>query len=215
MISFDKKIEFDKEYTEGLYKSYNEKEIDDEKNYNKLNEKIKNKKVLLVGPGKSIVENEETIKKYLDNKNEFYSISINNRLLFKTDAIFISNRKRNNELIKEEDEEYIFTSNIESKNDDNNIVFDYEKNIENEIKVLDNSLIKILKILKKINVKEIYLAGFDGFELNDNNFYDSSLTYIIDKNKINELNQTISEYIKLYSEDLNIKFITKSKYEVK
>ena len=215
MISFDKKIDFDKDYAEGLYQSYNEKEIDDEKNYQILARNIKNKKVILIGPGRSILENKNKITKYLNKKDDFYSISINQKSIYDTDAIFISNRKRKEEMEIFKNSKYIFTSNVESKNN-KHLVFDYQKNIASELQKSDNSLLMMLNILRKIGVKEIYLAGFDGYELNNSdNFYDNSLSFIIDKNKAKELNESLKKYIKLYKKELNITFITKSKYEVK
>lgn len=214
-ISDDKRVEFDLDYAQGLYKSFCEKEIDVTENYDKLKKIIGNKKILLIGPGSSILKNKTLINKNVLNKSDYYSIAINSDLIFKTNAIFCSNRKRYQQLhVNSEKKQYIFTSNVRSKNTDD-LVFDYQECLANEFEISDNALLMLLNILKKCKFNnKILLAGFDGFSINySKNFYSNDILYVIDKNKMKELNKLIGKYILLYKKQLNIEFLTDSLYD--
>lgn len=214
LISEDKRNEFDLDYVHGLYKSFCEKRVNFVDNYGLLKNLIGGKNILLIGPGSSIIKQKKLISSYVNDSSNYYSIAINSNLIFNTNAVFCSNRKRFNELtINNNKKKYIFTSNVKNTQDDD-LIFDYQECLANEFENSDNSLLMLLKILKKCNIKNnILLAGFDGFYVGDNNFYNNDIEYIIDKNKINELNRLLSKYISLYKKDLNIVFLTESLYD--
>ena len=213
-ISDNKRVEFDFEYAQGLYKSFCEKRIDVTENYEKLVSIIGKRRILLIGPGGSILKNKNLINRRVKNYESYYSISINSNLIFNTNAIFCSNRKRYQELhVNCEKKQYIFTSNVRKKQN-SELVFDYQECLANEFEISDNSLLMLLKIFKNCGLKnKIFLAGFDGFSVNYNdNFYSDDILYIIDKNRAVELNNLISKYISFYKNDLDINFLTDSLY---
>lgn len=217
-ISEDKRIDFDKEYAEELYYSYNNKTFDDQKSYNKLKRLIENKTILLLGPGKSINDYHKKIQTIINKKNKYFVIAINHYPNFQVDAYFFSNRKRYyDEKSYKKDKYYLFTSNIEDNQvcNDNKIFFDYNGILARDYKTTDNALILFLNILKKLEIKEeILLAGFDGYDHEQSdNYYNDSLLYLIDKNRIDELNFILTTYINLYRKCLSISFLTPSKYE--
>lgn len=216
LISENKRIDFDKDYAEELYYSYNNKTINDEASYKKLKKIIDNRKILLLGPGQSIKNNLKEIKALIDKKEEYFSISINNNLELNEEAYFFSNKKRYNDNNIIKNKYYIFTSNIaDIKVDDTKkIVFNYQQILAKEYDISDNALLLALNLLKNMKINKVFLAGFDGFKQEQvENFYDDKLLYLIDKNKINELNDTLTKYINLYKKDIDIEFITKSIYE--
>ena len=136
LISEDKKMDFDKEYALGIYQSYNNKKYVDNEDYNCLRDKIKNKKIILIGPGKSLVENKSKIRQYVNSKEKYYSISVNVDTLFNTDAIFISNRKRCEEFNNFKDRDYLLTSNIDMKIK-GAMIFDYYDNLAKSVSELE------------------------------------------------------------------------------
>ena len=69
MIPEDKKSEYDRKLSETIYNTYNEKEVDDTKSRRQLEGLVKNKKVLLLGPGKSIIKNKDKIETYLSDED--------------------------------------------------------------------------------------------------------------------------------------------------
>ena len=212
-ISNDKRIDFDLEYAKGLYQSFLEREVDVSDNYDKLKKIIGNKTILLIGPGSSIVKNRKLINNYITNN--YYSIAINSNSMFNVNAVFCSNRKRYQELQKEKNIQYIFTSNIVSKQT-NDLVFDYQTCMVNDFEKSDNALLMLLNIFRKLKINnKILLAGFDGFSINyDKNYYKDDILYIVDKNKIVELNSILTKYINYFKKELNIEFITDSLYNL-
>lgn len=216
LISEDKKVDFDKEYAESLYYSYNNSNIDDDENYQYLKKMIGEREIVLLGPGNSLLTDKEKIQPFVINKSNYFTIAINNNLNFDVDAYFFSNRKRYNTSDIENDKYCLLTSNIDvlEINNDKNLIFDYQHLLALENKTSDNALLLILNLLKKIKYNKVYLAGFDGFEYEQSkNFYDDKLVFLVDKNRIDELNNTLTEYIDLYKNDIEIRFITNSIYE--
>ena len=217
LISEDKKSDFDKTYADELYLYYcSGMSYKDDESYERIKKIIKNKKIILIGSGKSISSLDTNIKNMIDDKDNYFTIAINNKIKHNSDAYFVSNRKRYDNLKINSNTLYLFTSNINDNKVayENKVVFDYGSLVAKEIEVSDNSLLLMINILKKIYHKHIYLIGFDGFDYDQyNNFYDESLLYLIDKNRVDKMNNSLKEYIKLYRNEVDITFLTKSKYE--
>lgn len=210
LISYDKKKEYNEKYADELYNMYNNNHVDDKKAYAKLKKIISGKKVLLIGPGLSIKKYKSKIEELLSDK-EIVSISVNNKLMFKTDYIFISNKKRYENLKRNKHDKIIITSNIKKKSHDE-IVFDYKKSLSKEIEISDNSFLVILNIVSNIT-DSVLLAGFDGFSVGkDKNYYDSNIQFILDKNYAMELNEFIKKNLKEYMKKMKIETITPSMY---
>lgn len=210
LMSNDKKTEYNEEYANELYNTFNDNTIDDQESYNLLKKKVKNKTILLIGPGISIKKYQPEIESLLKDKS-ILSISVNNKLIFKTDYIFISNKKRYETISKEPNDKIIITSNIKNKSN-NEIVFDYKKSLSKEVGVSDNSLLVLLNIISNVT-DSVILAGFDGFYTDKNkNFYDSNIEFILDKNYALNLNNFIRKNIKEYMKKITIKTITPSIY---
>ena len=209
MISDDKKVEFEADYAKELYDSYNSKIVDDDKSRKKLAESIGEKKVLLIGPGKSLKKHRDEINEYID-KTGLFVISINGEYDIKSDAIFFSNKKRYEGFdfagVKSA---MLMTSNIEEKSK-NHLIFNYGAYLAKGYGVSDNALLMLINLLKSIGIKEITVAGFDGYSTEEN-FYKGSLELLLDKNYVNELNKTIKNNITKFREDMVIESITPSK----
>lgn len=208
-----KKINFDKDFIEQLYKEYQSNPIDEKSAIENIKELTNDKKILLIGPGKSlkIVENE--ISK-LQNE-DVVSIMINHyNENIKVDYYFFSNQKRWDMFKKDIfSKNLILTSNLKV-DVKNALVFDYKNSVVDVLKPTDNSLLMLLKILTNTNVKKVYLVGFDGFDLDiSKNHYDNKLYYLVDKNRINELNKTMKENINYFKDIYDIEFITNSMYK--
>ncbi len=213
MISNQKRTEYDKEYIAELYQVYNNHDYDDKSSYQKLEKMIGQKKVLLIGPGKSILNYREKIAEY-QQSHPCFTIVINNPNLYSHDAVFYSNRKRHQETkdFLEEKDIKLLTSNITTEKDENTLIFDYNRSLSRNGEVSDSALLVCLNILTKMKVKEIVLAGFDGFVSDfENNFYQTDIAYLLDKNYIDQLNTTMKENIKEYQKKVYIKTLTPSK----
>ena len=211
MIPEDKKIEFDREYAEELYRIYNEKSIDDIESRKKLERLVSGKKVVLIGPGRSIINYRDQIEDLLSEDNIF-SIAVNGTDMFYTDATFYSNKKRYNEFCKK-DNLTLLTSNIKTDQEEDELIFDYSNSLSRESGISDNSLLIILNILKDLNVEEIQLVGFDGFSTNmQDNFYSTERTNVLTEDFIKRLNESIAKSISGYKEKVKIKSLTPTRY---
>ncbi len=216
-IGENHKTDFDKEYADELYFTYFTRNCDDDASYKRLEKLIGNREILLLAPGKNLVEQSELLTPFLEERDKYFVISLNTPLKYPSDAYFISNRKRYQDMEWKNNCLYLFTSNIDDSHltESQKIVFDYHSVLAQEYATSDNSLLMLLNLLKKFYRKTVYLAGFDGYEYNQTeNYYQENLLYLIEKTKIDELNELLTKYISLYRKDLNIQFVTKSKYDI-
>lgn len=212
MVEKDKKIEFDEKYIESIYELYISNDIDDNGAISILKNMSSNKKVLLIGNGPSI---KKQWNKIINNiKKDTLVISINNiNPMFDNSILFLSNKKRFTTINFNNWYKVFYTSNIKI-NVNNALKFDYKRNLAKEFEVSDNSLLMLLNILIRSNVKEVLLAGFDGFDIdNEKNFLDQKLSYPMDKNRVMYVNSLIKKYLKEYEKKIKICWLTESKYK--
>ena len=62
-IENNKKTAYDEEYAEGLYQKFQNQEIEDKELTERLKEKLSGKKVLILAPGSTIIDEKEKIHK--------------------------------------------------------------------------------------------------------------------------------------------------------
>lgn len=210
MISDDKKAEFDLEYARDLYNVHNNKIIDDEKSKKQLMEIIDGRKILLIGPGKTLKKYNSKIDEYI-KKEKPCVIGVNGKYDIEGDAVFFSNKKRYRDAdLNEGDGVLLLTSNMGLKSGEGRLVFNYGSYLARGCGVSDNALLMMLNILKGVGAREVALAGFDGYNT-EGNFYKSSLELLLDSNYVNELNKTIKDNIKILRDGMVIESITPSR----
>ncbi|MBE7706119.1 MAG: hypothetical protein E7Z91_02595 [Cyanobacteria bacterium SIG30] len=218
LIDEEHKLEYNEEYIENLYLDYQAKEFDDKTSCEELKEQLKGKSILLIGPGASVKEEYRTIKDYID-KNNLLTFSINHvNKIFDTDYIFISNNKRYDQFVEKletlnNNSKLITTSNISPNNNSSNYVINYANLISRELSVGQSSLFMVINLLKKLEVKEIVLAGFDGFNKLTQPYYDTELQFRQEVQNGNEITNAIVEQIENFKKEVKIIFITKSNYQ--
>lgn len=219
-ISTDDRLIYKKDVAEKYYLDYMNNYINDSEDISKLEERFRNKKVLILAPGLSINENKDSIKKLID-ADDVISISLNfYNEDFKTDFIFSSNMRRYRSLDVEIDDfkknnktlEVILTSNMrEAINKNYNINF-YSIAVESK-DIVDNAGLMVMKLMQMIGVKEMSVAGMDGYSENNPYVYNDMSTQF-DFSKVAGLrNELIKKEINKLKKYINIKFITKSLYE--
>lgn len=76
MIAPEKKISFDKNYAEEVYRQYNEsKSVDDTLVIEELTKAFAGKRILLIGPGKSIIDANEKINKLVSATDDLSQVA--------------------------------------------------------------------------------------------------------------------------------------------
>ena len=211
LIPTEDRSEFNKKLIEMLYYEMQSYEVDDSKAYEKVKSLISDSDVVLVGPGVSIINCKQHILKMLKGR---YSISTNFISDdFITDALFVSNYKRFKELNLSRAQQILITSNL--KNEISNaIVFNYSS-LLGEGDSSDNAGAMLIRILKKIGVKKIYLAGFDGFDVGySSNYAIPTYKKTLDFDTVKKKNADISKQLKLALSGVDYEFITQTRYEI-
>ena len=215
----EKKLLYDKNYIEQLYKEYQDVVVDDEKDIAALREAFAGREVLMIGPGTSANTKCDTIAEVSDRRKPIV-ISVN----FipekpSTDYIFLSNSKRYVQLatalsLKEHSYKVIATSNVTKTNGKFDYTLNYSSLIDEKAEIIDDSFIMLLKVMKKLGVKKILLAGFDGYAGGTKpNYVQADMEYHFTDEQALKLNQYVSDILKDMKEDMDFEFVTDSLYE--
>ena len=81
------------------------------------------------------------------------------------------------------DAKIIATSNVTKTYGKFDYVVRYESVIDKDTEIFDNSLVMLLKLLEKLGVSDVALAGFDGYSKRADNYFDVSREYSFAKEK--------------------------------
>ena len=207
MMDENQKSEFNKSYIEELYLRYMVAgSVQDEHRF-ELKEKMRGKKVLLIAPGKSSVDEKEKIIEF-SNMDDVIAISINFDYQYtETDFIFLSNLRRFRDLDKKKREKCIVTSNIPA--DNIYLQTKYKDLLNTEETVRDNAGMMAIKFLMEFGVSEVYLAGFDGYSHDvKDNYADSQLQFISKNAVLDAMNKGMSKVLKEFNRKTHISFLT-------
>ena len=215
MIDEGKKISFDKNYAEELWRTYNEsKQVDDSSVVAEMKSVVAGKKVLLVAPGKSISTYKETIDELI-GQNDVVSIGLNLTEPFKVDYL-MTTRQDVYEAALQAGKSVITTSNVSKGTRGKVKILNYKNWIEiSDGRTHDSSAVIILNLLKACGAKEILLAGLDGFMVNINeNYSDPNLRRPVSVEQVERRNAYYKRFIAdIAASGIKVKFVTPSKYE--
>lgn len=217
MIDEKKRQRYDYDNIERLYIEYNSSKIDDTKSVENLSNIIKERDVLIIGPGSSVSTYDKRINTFI-SKKDVVVITIN----FISDRVhadfaFFGSNKRYVEFSNKSDlcNKIIITSNIKN-NSPSDIIINYSNVIEVGYKHFDNSTIMVLNLMKRVGVKRVYIAGVDGFVKGSLNYFCSELDYKRDTEKYLELNAEMESMLRQFKmktkNKMSINFITPSEY---
>lgn len=209
---------------ENIYINYQNKKIDDYADFEKLTKEIINKDILLLAPGKSLQKESQKINEFINNQKPIV-IGINHvPEVFNIDYLFFSNSVRYNYAKtiftdKFKNFKTILTSNIKTQAEDNEYLINYNSLTKLGWKFFDNSTIMLIRLLEKIGVKSINLAGFDGYDESGLISYnDPILQSTLSIEECKALNNDIQDMLEdfyLSSNFKNIDFITDSRFNNK
>ncbi len=217
-IPKDNKLLYSKDVIEQLYRDHQRTEINDTSDIKNLSEQFTGKKLLLIGPGRSIVSEKTKIENWIEQNNPVI-ISVNSAPdMYNLDYVFISSSKRYNldyNNLKKYANITIATSNINPTG----IAFKYVINYDSLRKIIndssgDNSLILLLSLLCRIGIREVHLAGFDGFSENqEESYYDTRLV-VGNKSDVKAYNAQMSNVLRQFTERMSIDILTMTNYKI-
>lgn len=212
---------YDYQLLEDTYFSYMSSDIDDAICLEKLSGILSNRNVLILAPGKSVSSEIERINDYIQEKDAIV-ITVNYLdANISSDYIFMSNPKRHDFWLNDENyvkSSKIYTSNINDIQKDKDFVCSYIKLLKAGWNHLDNATILLLRLLDNFKLKEIAIAGFDGYSVTESsNFANEYLNSLYVKENPIEINNEVSEmcmdYINSRENDNHIVFLTESRFE--
>lgn len=217
MIEPDKRQRYDYDNIEKLYIEYVADKIEDYDTIQQLKNEIGDQEVLVLVPGNSLNSFQKEIDTYIKKKRPIV-ISVN----FMADSVakyaFFGNQKRYNRLKNRRVSglKVIVSSNVKAQQDD--IVVNYHSLINRGYKYFENSTIMLLNLLKRLEVKKISIAGFDGFDpAKASNYADDSFQNDRHKREFDELNKEIgamfNDVIETLDGKCEISLITPSRFE--
>ncbi len=216
MIAPDKRQRYDYDEIERLYIEYTSTKIDDRNALNQIKGMIKDREVLIMVPGNTLNTHRREIDKYID-EHELFVISVNFVADYSEAVAFFGNEKRYcYKKEKHNGRTLIVTSNIKGSTEE--IVVNYASLINRGYRYFENSTMMLLNLLRRVGVKAITFAGFDGFAVDkETNYSDDSFQndrYIDKFGELNyEIHNMLSDYHKSVSGICRISFLTPSIFE--
>ena len=219
-LSPDDRKKYDYDLLEEKYIQNQSRYVDDEKALLKLQEELSKKSILLVAPGKSSISEQEKIKEYI-NINKPVVIGINAVLPgYQYDYLFFVNPARYEYAKTTYPDVFaktckIVLSNIKNTADEGETVIGFNNVIKRGWTHFDNAAICAFRLMDRIGVSNVAVAGFDGFQNRYNESYaDAFLPSLNPDNKWDELNEEITEMFADFKKNTisckNIYFVTES-----
>lgn len=218
-IPEEKKLGKDMKLIDTLYREYQNKECDDTEALAKIKQHLDGKKVLLLGPGRNAAREADHIRALIaEEQPAVIAINYIPKTL-KPDALFLTNSHRylqmSSQLTKPENQALpiIATSNITETERPFTYAVNYSNLIDENAEFMDNSMMMLIRLLEKIGVKNVALAGFDGYTPDDVNYFDENMEYSFVKEKADSLNASGREFFHDMANRMNIEFVTESYYQ--
>ena len=215
-IKEEDRQKYKKEIAENYYIEYMNVFKDDVEDIKKLTDEMKGKNILVLAPGRSINDNKEKINEEL-SQSDTIGISLNfYNNHFKTDYLFSSNMRRYSKLDDKIGNDIktkvILTSNMrEAKNKDYVINF-FSLALESK-DIIDNAALMVFKLLIKLGISSVKVAGMDGYDVHNPYVYSDESTQFDFSNVADIRNKLIKKELEQIKKSLKVEFITESLYE--
>lgn len=219
----DERQKYDYDLLEEKYLDYQDKGIDDRMVIDELSTAIKDRKVLLLLPGRSVRDRADDIKRYIEENNPVV-ISVNDIFEeYEIDYAFFSSKLRfdyagNMYAEKIDKINKILVSRIKTVPGANEKIVNFNLLVKRGWEHFDNAGIMCLRLLNKLHAENVAIAGFDGFGgTHEKNYADPAQPHINPGKGWDELNAEIKDMLNDFrtstSNYMNMEFITPSKYE--
>lgn len=212
-IEKNKKTAYDEAYIEELYQSFQNNEVDDAETLQNLRGELYQKECLILAPGSSILHEQEQIRQFIERRNPivFSANFVSDN--FEPDYVFCCNAMRYETILnKRYLGKCIVTSNLLEMCQNQEMVVNYADLSFDEKEPIDNSVIMLLKLLKKLEISHVTLAGFDGYRTgNESDYVDAYMRSQHTKGR--EENEKIKRCMKQLAGQIEIQYLTKSLYQ--
>lgn len=218
-ITPDRKLNYDKNYIEELYVAFQKKECDDADDKTGLLSLFEGRKVLLLGPGKSIECNPGNVKKY-QKLDGVISVAVNYIPEdMHIDCLFISNAKRYVQISSKlnalkNKPIVIATSNVTSAGKTFPYNLNYSDLLDEEAMIVDNPMIMFMRLLIQLRIESLALAGFDGYvESESANYVNPNMAHSFSHEKAVDINRDVVSSIQRLDLNYPYFYLTESLYQ--
>jgi 4-hydroxy 2-oxovalerate aldolase len=216
MIDEEKRQQYDYDNIEQIYITYSSSKNNDYETVKYLKGVFDKRKVLILVPGNSLVTEKDKIEEFIKNEAPVI-ISVNFVSNWVDSLSFWGNKKRYNQMKNSIDKKKsILVSNINST-DLESYVVDYNSLINRGYKYFDNSALMLLNLLRRMEISDIHIAGFDGLFNEKDNYIDDTFDNDRKVEEFSAINREIflalSDYYKKVKEKCSIRFLTLSIFE--
>ena len=205
----ENKSNFDRQVIDNIIINYNLSKADDEEF--KFPD-FRPQKILVVASGNSVINEENRIQEFIKNNNPVV-ISMNHLpKTLEVDHVFFSNQLRFNQYSEEIDiSKIIVTSNIVKKYLHKlPFTIDYDKLINRNNITSDNVTMLFINKLVNEGYTELFIAGLDGYSVDNENYSYQENYKNDDKNVLESLNNDISKSLSILEKRIKISLITTS-----
>lgn len=211
------KLTFNRDVMENLYLEYQNKIIEDSGAYAGLSAELGQRDILIIAPGKSIETHAEKIRSFIKEKNPvIITINFINDD-FNPDYVFMGNAKRYSQffskIYRNLNVKVICTSNVSESNKKIDYKFNFISLVNKNEHIRDNPTLMLLKILIKMNIKEAYLAGFDGYSADDSTNYPGEyIQFLYCDDNVVLRNEAVKKALLLIEKEIKLNFLTPTIY---
>lgn len=209
----EKRISFDARYAEEIYRRYNEsKSVDDGEGVRKLREAFAGKKILLVAPGQSVAGAMKRLERLAGGQN---TIAIGLNTLFDFLPYALITRQDMYQAALAAGKKTIVPSSVSQESRENVTILNYADWIEADEETRDSSFTVCMKLMEACGVKEIALAGFDGFSADVNaNYLDPNMRRTINGEQAKKRNDYFRNLVeRARRSGTTVSFLTPSRYD--
>ena len=216
------RLKYDYDLLEEKYLDYQNKIVDDAAVLEILKNKFHGRKILLVASGKSIVIEKDKIDAFIQKERPVV-IGLNYvHEDYPYDYAFFSNKVRYQYALETMGDAFpkvrkIITSNVKTAPSENEQIVNINFLVKRGWRHFDNSMITCLRLMNVLHLKDVALAGFDGFsKIYEDSYADPNLPSLNVENKWDDLNVEIKDMFNDFMASVNghmdITFLTKSIY---
>lgn len=212
-IPKEDKALFSKDKAEKYYRDYLETFIDDKDTVKRISEELQGKKILVLAPGRSLATYRDKVKEKADDGDTVVMAANFPAEEFHPDYIFSSNMRRFGRIQGKTDAKCIVTSNMTDCTQKDYVV-NFSSYSCKDGNIIDNSVLMLLKLLAAAGVKEVSIAGMDGYSKKDPAVYYDSRLFFDFTNEAEIRNEKISGELRDIKKHMNLNFVTPTNYEI-
>ena len=223
-LSQAERRKYDYDLLERRYLENQSRLVDDEAAVRALRQEFAGRTVLLVAPGRSVIDKRERVHAFI-KKEQPVVIGVNAICDgYAYDYLFFVNSARCDYAKNAHGKTFaetkkILLSSIKTEGAEGELILNFNRAIKRGLPHFDNAVISALRLLNSIGAKKVAIAGFDGFRHAYNESYaDPSLPTLNPDNRWDELNVEISaifeDVLSSTRGSMEISFVTESLFDI-